>query len=82
MKPKIIIECKGGIIQNITANMDVTIINLDYDVMAEGPPPFRETFDDRKVEAEVYEDRNEFANEEKSLRQNWEKKMDEAFREN
>jgi len=80
MKPKIIIECKGGIIQNITANMNVTIINLDYDVVAEGQPAYRESFNDREIEADVYDNIIEFEKEQERLRQEWEAAMDKAFK--
>jgi len=49
MKPEIILFWEGGIIQSISANTDITVYNLDNDIMEDSVIE-REgnTFNDRK----------------------------------
>lgn len=79
-KPKLILICRGGIIQQAIANTEIEVINLDYDIMADGPPPFRESYEDRTMgDIEVADD---FKAEEEDAKQEWDKAMGEHFKKN
>jgi hypothetical protein len=82
LKPKMILVCKGGIIQYAVANIAIEVTNLDYDIMADGPPPYRESFEDRrKDDIDILTDAKEYEEEEKRLRDEWEAAQDKSLNE-
>lgn len=76
MTPKIILICKGGVIQKIIANTEVEVVALDYDIFMDVTPNDDEHYEDRTYPTLVSKNFDEV---EKECREEWEKEYQKAI---
>lgn len=82
MTPKIILICEGGVIQQIIANTEVEIVNLDYDIFDGGDYPDEgdDHYEQRHFGHQVDVHKGEAFDEiEAECRDEWEKEYEKAF---
>lgn len=82
MTPKIILICEGGVIQQIIANTEVEVVNLDYDIFNSGDEPREDDhYEGRHFGKNVdVHTGKAFDKIEQECRDDWEKEYQKAIR--
>lgn len=79
-KPKIILICKGGIIQDVISNQPIDLVNLDYDIFEDGPPDSDETYENRHYGDNVTVlSKRKFAKKEAELAKEWDELYEKSI---